>query len=189
VVARQTQLSGSRRSIRFRPNEGQGTGHGRGYNIVQVEPCANSLITHLADWPVGRYAKAHHHGGGAVLLILRSEGYTLMWPNELGTQPFAQGKGDRVVKVDWKVGSVFSPPTGWFHQHFNTGAEPSLRLAFRNGSRIYPFGVRRAATREGVFTPVDEGGTQIEYRAEDPEIRKMFEAALAAKGLKTDKRS
>jgi hypothetical protein len=36
---------------------------------------------------------------------------------------------------------------------------------------------------------VDEGGTQIEYRAEDPEIRKMFEAALAAKGLKTDKRS
>jgi len=169
-----------------RPNEGAGTGHGRGYNIVQVEPCGNSLITHLADWPMGRYAKAHHHGGGAVLLILRSEGYTLMWPNELGTQPFAQGKGERVVKVDWKVGSVFSPPTGWFHQHFNTGREPALQLAFRNGSGIYPFGVRRAATREGVFTPVDEGGTQIEYDKEDPEIRRMFEAALATKGLKAD---
>jgi hypothetical protein len=171
-----------------RPNEGQGTGHGSGYNIVQVEPAGNSLITHLADWPVGRYAKAHHHGGGAVLLILRSEGYTLMWPNELGTQPFAQGKGERVVKVDWKVGSVFSPPTGWFHQHFNTGKEPALQLAFRNGSRIYPFGVRKAATREGVFTPVDEGGTQIEYDREDPEIRRMFEAALAVNGLKTDMR-
>jgi mannose-6-phosphate isomerase-like protein (cupin superfamily) len=171
-----------------RPNEGAGTGHGKGYNIVQVEPSGNSLITHLADWPVGRYAKAHHHGGGAVLLILRSEGYTLMWPNELGTQPFAQGKGDRVIKVAWKVGSVFSPPTGWFHQHFNTGREPALQLAFRNGSRIYPFGVRRAATREGVFTPVDEGGTQIEYDKEDPEIRRMFEAALATRGLKTDMR-
>jgi mannose-6-phosphate isomerase-like protein (cupin superfamily) len=175
-----------RRNEGDRPNEGQGTGHGRGYNIVQVEPCGNSLITHLADWPVGRYAKAHHHGGGAVLLILRSEGYTLMWPNELGTQPFAQGKGDRVVKVDWKIGSVFSPPTGWFHQHFNTGKEPALQLAFRNGSRIYPFGVRKAATREGVFTPVDEGGTQIEYDKEDPEILRMFEAALAAKGIKAD---
>src|SRR5207237_891153 len=84
----------------------------------------------------GRYAKAHHHGGGAVLLILRSKGYSLMWPNELGTQPFAQSKGERVVKVDWKVGSVFSPPTGWFHQHFNAGSEPALQLAFRNGSRI-----------------------------------------------------
>ena len=175
-----------RRADGDRPNEGQGTGHGRGYTLVQVEPCGNSLITHLADWPVGRYAKAHHHGGGAVLLILRSEGYTLMWPNELGTQPFAQGKGKQVVKIDWKVGSVFSPPTGWFHQHFNTGREPALQLAFRNGSRIYPFGVRRAATREGVFTPVDEGGTQIEYDKEDPEIRRMFEAALATKGIKAD---
>jgi hypothetical protein len=90
--------------------------------------------------------------------------------------------------VDWKVGSVFSPPTGWFHQHFNTGREPALQLAFRNGSRIHPFGVRRAATREGVFTPVDEGGTQIEYDKEDPEIRRLFEAALAMKGLKTDMR-
>ena len=38
----------------------------------------------------------------------------------------------------------------------------------------------------GVFTPVDEGGTQIEYDKEDPEIRRMFERALATKGLKAD---
>jgi len=175
-----------RRTDGDRPDEGSGTGHGHGYSIIQIEPCGNSLITHLADWPVGRYAKAHHHGGGAVLLILRSEGYSLMWPSELGTQPFAQGKGGRVVKVDWKVGSVFSPPTGWFHQHFNAGKEPALQLAFRNGSRIYPFGVRRAATREGVFTPVDEGGTQIEYEVEDPAIRRMFQEALAAHGVAMD---
>ncbi len=160
--------------------------HGYGYDLVQLEPCGNSLIAHLADWPTGRYAKAHHHGGGAILHILRSEGYSLMWPNELGTQPFANGKGDQVVKVDWKVGSVFSPPTGWFHQHFNVGREPALQLALRNGSRIYPFGVRKAATREGVMTSVKDGGTQIEYEDEDPEIRRMFIKATASRGVTVD---
>ena len=169
-----------------KPSSGSGTGHGYGYNIVQLEPCGNSLIAHLADWPSGRYAKAHHHGGGAILLILRSEGYSLMWPHELGTQPYANGKGDQVVRVDWKVGSVFSPPTGWFHQHFNVGKEPALQLALRNGSRIYPFGVRKAATREGVFTSVKGGGTQIEYEDEDPEIRRMFEEATASRGVTVD---
>ena len=61
---------------------------GAGVNITQFEIASNTLIGHLAEWPVGRYHKAHYHGGGAVLVILRSEGYSLMWPNELGTKPY-----------------------------------------------------------------------------------------------------
>ena len=53
-------------------------------NLTQFEIANNRLIGHLAEWPVGRYHKAHFHGGGAVLVILRSEGYSLMWPNHLG---------------------------------------------------------------------------------------------------------
>ena len=80
---------------------------GAGVNITQFEISNNTLIGHLAEWPVGRYHKAHFHGGGAVLVILRSEGYSLMWPNHLGTRPYENGFGAEVVRVDWMPGSVF----------------------------------------------------------------------------------
>jgi hypothetical protein len=137
----------------------------------------------LAEWPVGCYHKAHHHGGGAVLVILRSEGYSLMWPNEWGPRPYANGYGEKVVRVDWTTGSAFSPPTGWFHQHFNTGREPALQLALRCGSQNHPLGIRVAAMRAGVYTSVKDGGTLIEYEDEDPEIRRRYQAEIKATGI------
>ncbi|MGH7871585.1 MAG: cupin domain-containing protein [Candidatus Binatia bacterium] len=159
---------------------------GAGVNITQFEISNNTLIGHLAEWPVGRYHKAHYHGGGAVLVILRSEGYSLMWPNDLGTKPYDSGHGDRVVRVDWVPGSVFSPPTNWFHQHFNTGLEPALQLALRCGSQKFPLGIRVAAIRAGVYTSVKEGGTLIEYDDEDLEIRRTYHAELERKGVVPD---
>ncbi|MGH7852683.1 MAG: cupin domain-containing protein [Candidatus Binatia bacterium] len=156
---------------------------GAGVNITQFEISNNTLIGHLAEWPVGRYHKAHFHGGGAVLVILRSEGYSLMWPNHLGTRPYVNGFGAEVVRVDWIPGSVFSPPTNWFHQHFNTGREPALQLALRCGSQKFPLGIRVAAIRAGVYTSVKKGGTLIEYDDEDPAIRRTYESELAAKGI------
>ena len=156
---------------------------GAGVNITQFEISNNTLIGHLAEWPVGRYHKAHYHGGGAVLVVLRSEGYSLMWPNHLGTRPYENGFAEQVVRVDWVPGSVFSPPTNWFHQHFNTGPEPALQLALRCGSQKFPLGIRVAAIRAGVYTSVKEGGTLIEYSDEDPAIRQTYEAELAKKGI------
>jgi oxalate decarboxylase/phosphoglucose isomerase-like protein (cupin superfamily) len=159
---------------------------GAGVNITQFEISSNTLIGHLAEWPVGRYHKAHYHGGGAVLVILRSEGYSLMWPNDLGTRPYESGHGDKVVRVDWAPGSVFSPPTNWFHQHFNTGADAALQLALRCGSHKFPLGIRVAAIRAGVYTSVKQGGTLIEYDDEDPAIRHCYEAELQRKGIAPD---
>jgi quercetin dioxygenase-like cupin family protein len=159
---------------------------GAGVNLTQFEISDNTLIGHLAEWPVGRYHKAHYHGGGAVLVILRSDGYSLMWPNELGTQPYKNGFGDRVVKVDWVPGSIFSPPTNWYHQHFNTGTERALQLALRCGSHKFPLGIRVAAIRAGVYTSVKQGGTLIEYADEDPEIRRAYLAELEKKGITPD---
>jgi oxalate decarboxylase/phosphoglucose isomerase-like protein (cupin superfamily) len=159
---------------------------GAGVNITQFEISSNTLIGHLAEWPVGRYHKAHYHGGGAVLVILRSEGYSLMWPNDVGTKPYASGQRDRVVRVDWVPGSVFSPPTNWFHQHFNTGTEPALLLALRCGSQKFPLGIRVAAIRAGVYTSVKQGGTLIEYDDEDPEIRRTYHKELKRKGVVPD---
>ncbi|HWP22627.1 MAG TPA: cupin domain-containing protein [Candidatus Binatia bacterium] len=159
---------------------------GAGVQITQFEISHNTLIGHVAEWPVGRYHKAHFHGGGAVLVVLRSEGYSLMWPNHLGTRPYENGFGDQVVRVDWRPGSVFSPPTNWFHQHFNTGPEPALQLALRCGSQKFPLGIRVAAIRAGVYTSVKKGGTLIEYADEDPAIRQTYEAELARKGIVLD---
>ncbi|MFQ5851989.1 MAG: cupin domain-containing protein [Candidatus Binatia bacterium] len=167
------------RSIVIDPQEQKGSG----VFLTQFEISENTLIGHLAEWPVGCYHKAHFHGGGAVLLILRSEGYSLMWPNEWGPQPYENGYGDRVVRVDWVPGSVFCPPTGWFHQHFNTGSEPALQLALRCGSQKYPLGIRVSHIRAGVFTSVKEGGTLIEYEDEDPAIRRIYEDTLKPKGI------
>ena len=156
---------------------------GAGVKITCFEMGGNGLVGHLADWPAGRYHTAHHHGGGAVLLIWRSRGYTLMWPQEAGPHPYADGKEARVVRVNWREGAVVSPPTGWFHQHFNTGEEAALQLAIRWGSMRHDVGFNKATRGSGVYVDYRRGGTLIEYEDEDPRIRADFEAELRQGGL------
>ncbi|MBM4263248.1 MAG: hypothetical protein FJ145_17690 [Deltaproteobacteria bacterium] len=160
---------------------------GAGVGITQFEISGNSLIGHLATWPAARYHKAHYHGAGAILLGLQSSGYVLLWNKELGTHPFAASRGDDVVEVKWKAGSVYCPGGGWFHQHFNTGAEPARHLALRYGSRIHPIGFKIADKRseDGVYIDVKQGGTLIEYADEDPYIRKHYEDECAKRGVKS----
>ena len=167
------------------PLESKGV-KGTGFQSTQFEIAANSLIGHIAVWPAGVYHKAHYHGPGALLLGLQSSGYVLLWPKEAGVQPFESGNGDRVVEVQWKGGSVYCPPGGWFHQHFNTGPDPARQIAVRFGtSRLHPVGFQVAAKRmeDGELISVKKGGTMIEYEEEDPEIRRRYEAALKKKGL------
>ncbi len=158
---------------------------GAGVRITALEMSGSALVGHIAEWPVGRYHKAHHHHGGAILLILRSQGYTLMWPKEAGIKPYRAGNGDQVVKVDWKVGSVFSPPTGWFHQHCNTGGELARQFAFRftTHSGKYRLGIGKALNRAGVRVSTRDGGTLIEYEDEDPQIRKDYKDTVKARGV------
>ncbi len=65
---------------------------------------------------------------------------------------------------------LISPPAGWYHQHFNTGAEPVFHLAFHRPASI---------------NDRSERG-QIEYEDEDPKIRQMFEQNLAHNGVQID---
>jgi mannose-6-phosphate isomerase-like protein (cupin superfamily) len=159
-----------------------------GGGFTGFEIAGNTLVGHLVEWPVGRYHKGHYHGAGAVLLILKSEGYTIMWPNDLGIHPYQDGHGDQVVRVDWKPGTAFGPPNGWFHQHFNLGSERARQLALRYGSRKHKLGFYVAAQKRdgGVFNSIKEGGTLIEYEDEDPEIRRIYEAELKKKGISLD---
>jgi hypothetical protein len=67
--------------------------------------------------------------------------------------------------MDWKAGSVVSPPFFWFHQHFNTGSSVARYLAITEGD--FP-------KRLGIPLEVE----QIEKDKEDPAIRRRFEAEL-----------
>src|SRR5581483_81616 len=154
-----------------------------GLFATNFEMSGNVLVGHMTEWPMGRYHKGHYHGGGAILLIVRSKGYSLMWPRELGTQPYASGHGDQVVRVDWRPGSVFSPATGWFHQHFNTGPEPARNLAIRYGSHNYGLQFWNMQSGKGSLLDIKKGGSMIEYEDEDPEIRRQFRADLVAEGV------
>jgi mannose-6-phosphate isomerase-like protein (cupin superfamily) len=159
-------------------------GKGEGVDLTTFELAHQTWAGHIASWPVGSYHQAHHHMGGAVLLIVQSVGYTLMWPQSAGIRPFQAGHADQVVRVEWRPGTLFSPPTGWFHQHFNTGDVPARQLAFR-GSEIYPSGIRRSANkmigdRSAGYVSLRQGGNLIEPADEDPYIAEDYRARLAA---------
>lgn len=158
---------------------------GKGIDTTQYEMAGNILVGHVADWPVGRYHKGHYHGGGAILLILRSSGYTLMWPKDAGIHPYQDGRGEKVVRVDWQPGSVLSPPTEWFHQHFNVGSEPARQLALRYGSKIYGVGFHDVHSGKGALLDIKQGGTMIESEDEDTEMARQFRQATAEAGTTT----
>lgn len=166
------------RSYDLKPGSKMGAGWG---TVYQMD--GNVLGGHITEWPVGRYRKAHYHGGGSIILVLNGKGYTLLWPSELGLRPFESEHGDQVVRVDWQEGSVYSPPSGWFHQHFNTSPGKVRQVALRLGSQRYGVYFHDIASREGVLRSTRDGGTLIEFEDEDPEIPRLYKEELASAGV------
>lgn len=54
------------------------------------------------------------------------------------------------VRIDWRGGCMFAPPDQMFHQHFNTGTEPTRYMATALGNSRYPFTARNRAGKIGV---------------------------------------
>ena len=70
---------------------------------------------------------------------------------------------------------------GWFHGHYGASKEPLRVLAFLGGYPRRVKGVPGVDWR-GLNLDIKEGGNTIEYRDEDPYIRKMFREQLAKEG-------
>jgi uncharacterized RmlC-like cupin family protein len=135
---------------------------GGGGSNVMLEVGDSSLCAHVSQFGVGTYKKAHRHGAGAHVIILAGRGYSLLWQ-----------EGDDIQRVDWQPGAVVVPPERWFHQHFNTGDTPARYLAMRWGGKKNP-----VFKQFLIDKPTSQGGDQIEYEDEDPQVRAMFEADL-----------
>jgi oxalate decarboxylase/phosphoglucose isomerase-like protein (cupin superfamily) len=141
---------------------------GAGGGHIRFNMAKGSMNSHISQFPVGTYKKAHSHGPGAHVIILNGEGFSLMWP-----------EGDEPRRYEWHVGSMIVPPAGWFHQHFNTGTTPARYLAFKHES----VAVRNTQGVPKAWISRRLGGDQIDYADEKPLVRKLFAEALAKHGL------
>ena len=165
---------------------------GPGYRWIFPQMVGNTLLGgFIAEYPSGRYAKAHHHGSGAVLVCMRGAGYSYTWPADKGgTTPWKDGKADLVMQQDYIPGGMISaaptpvPGETWFHQHFAISQSP-----FRvfNYARLTTFAGANAGTSEGelvagVGAEIGDGGHALPYHQEDPYVRKYYESRLAEEG-------
>lgn len=133
-------------------------------SIVMLPFPQSGIYAHISEIPVGRYKNAHRHDPGANLFPISGEGYDLLW------EP-----GGPKVKVEWSDGSLFSPPAGWYHQHFNTSSEPARHFVMhqpRYGS----------LSNHGAVFDGHADRNLIHYTDEDPGIRELYERELAERG-------
>jgi mannose-6-phosphate isomerase-like protein (cupin superfamily) len=141
-------------------SRGGGGGHLR-FNMAR-----GALPSHISQFPVGTYKRAHSHGSGAYVIVLSGRGYSMMWH-----------EGEKPNRYDWEVGTLITPPAGMYHQHFNTGTTPARYLAFRNISIRNSQGVPYSWISRRV------GGTQIDYADEPQVVRDIFDKEIAASGV------
>jgi mannose-6-phosphate isomerase-like protein (cupin superfamily) len=146
---------------------------GAGGINAMLEMAGNNLKSHISEFPVGTYKKAHRHGPGAHLVLLSGDaGYSLLWTKE--------DRSD-MQKVEWQVGSlVIIPSDGTFHQHFNSGTKRARYMALRSGDQGF-YAPQSMGSRMADVS-IKEGGWQIEYGDEEKEIHEIFEKELAKNG-------
>jgi hypothetical protein len=87
-----------------------------------------------------------------------------------------------MTEVQWKPGTLFVPPGLWWHQHFDTSAQPARYLAIRWGGNKWK--VAKYLDNQGVDKDAKtEGGNQIEYQDQDPKIHRLYVERCAANGV------
>src|SRR3989440_627507 len=167
------------RELALKESKERGAGNYR----IELQLADNTMQAHISEFETGTYKKAHRHGPGSHVVMLNSRGYTLMWK---GSLKYSDAPSVTQKRVDWTEGSLFVPPDGWFHQHFNAGREPARYIAptwggdgkwfmrsLGGGGRTHRLG--KTSTRKG--------GNLIEYEDEDPAIREIFQAELKKNGV------
>ncbi len=142
---------------------------GGGGGHIRFQLAKGSMPSHISQFPVATYKKAHAHKAGAHVIILSGEGYSMMWP-----------EGGTPKRFDWREGSMIVPYDAWYHQHFNTGTTAARYLAFKYGG----MSIRNEQGVPLSWISKRLGGRQMDYADEAPVIRETFAAELAKQGVK-----
>ncbi len=107
---------------------------GEGTETMRWLMAGNSMLSlHVSEIPPKMFMKAHRHSSDAFILLLSGEGFSVTWP---------EGAYHDRVRVDWKAGTLFVPPTYWYHQHLNTGSTPARHLAINAPALVRNIGLR-----------------------------------------------
>ena len=139
---------------------------GAGGGHIRFNMARGSMASHISQFPIGTYKKAHMHGPGAHVILLTGVGYSLMW-----------SEGEEPRRYDWQPGTLIVPPNATFHQHFNTGPMPARYLAFKHSSQRNAQGVPISWISRRL------GGNQIDYADESKDVRDMFASEIAKHGV------
>jgi uncharacterized RmlC-like cupin family protein len=84
---------------------------------------------YIVEIPPGGELNPEHHMYEALVFVLSGRGATTVW-----------GKNSPKRTVEWKPGSLFSPPLNMWYQHFNaSGTEPARLLAVTRQPKIFEF--------------------------------------------------
>ena len=141
----------------------------------------NVMPTHIEQFPIGTYERAHSHGPGAAIVLLKGNGYSLLWHADNTISPWKNGKGDQVHRVDWREGIIFVPPQRWFHQHFNTGKDATrfIMLGSRPGNELYKMTAKEIFMKDGAG-----GSYMVMFHEQDPYVSELFKEELAKQGTR-----
>ena len=94
----------------------------------------NSMLSlHTSELQPESYKKAHRHSSDAFILLLSGSGYSLAWPED---------NYHKRQRIDWQAGTLFAPPTYWYHQHLNSGPTPARYLAINVPELVINLGLR-----------------------------------------------
>ncbi len=138
---------------------------GKDARNVMLQLANSTMSAHISEFSVGTYKKAHRHQAGANIIILNGQGFSLVWP-----------EGKPWKRLDWQVGSLFGPPNQWYHQHFNTGKNPTRYLAIKTyGQKFRPYS-------DGDYLEKKDR-KQIEYEDEDPKIKEIYKEECRKNGI------
>ena len=132
---------------------------GKGTTNTHWTMAGNSMIDlHVSEMPAGVYKRAHRHTSDAFILLLSGKGYSLTWP---------EGMYEKRVRVDWQEGTMFVPPTYWYHQHLNPGTGSARYMAINA-----PILVTRLGLRFDDQLEPDLPQIEAEFKAEVAKYRK-----------------
>ena len=84
---------------------------GAGGGHIRFSMAKGSMNSHISQFPVGTYKKAHAHGPGAHVIVLSGQGFSMMWPE--GEEP-RPSSTYTISSKSWRRGASW-PPGGISH--------------------------------------------------------------------------